>query len=175
MSWEAYRWTAKSPSELYHVLGPHGIDELIRQSLGACWRDSPAEGRTLAGVARMAREMFDRNMKVWAAIKTPSPASFFQDLRPYPADQFFRQAMVTCWMMMPRAGGRQVSEVRRIIGKIFERNMAAWAEDDATFTGGSKKKAKPAIAKVTQKQAMKKNATKPKGNAAGRKKRKNKQ
>lgn len=173
MSWEAYRWTAKSPSELYHVLGPHGVDELIRQALGACWRDSPAEGRSLATVAKLAREVFDRNMKVWAAIKTPSPASFFQDLRPNPADQFFRQAMVTCWMMMPRVGGRQVGEVRRIIGNIFERNMAAWAADDATFTGAPKKKAKPGSAKMKGKQTAKKKVpAAKKGVAASRKIRK---
>ena len=45
MSWESYRWTAKTPSELYHVLGPHGVDELIRQAMSACWRESPPEGR----------------------------------------------------------------------------------------------------------------------------------
>lgn len=169
MSWEAYRWTAKSPSELYHVLGPHGVDELIRQSLGACWRDSPAEGRSLAGVATIARGMFDRNMKVWAAIKTPSPASFFQDLRPNPADQFFRQAMVTCWMMMPRAGGRQVGEVRRIVGKIFERNMAAWADDDATFTGGSAKQVKAGSKNVKRKEPVKKKVAPKKGSAESKK------
>ena len=48
MSWEAYRWTAKSPSELYHTLGPHGVDHLVRQMLDACWRQSPEEGRSLA-------------------------------------------------------------------------------------------------------------------------------
>ncbi len=108
-------------------------------------------------------------MKVWAAIKTPSPASFFQDLRPNPADQFFRQAMVTCWMMMPRVGGRQVGEVRRIIGEIFERNMAAWAEDDATFMGGARKKAKPANTKVKRKETPKKKAPAVKKDRAGSK------
>ena len=35
MSWEAYRWTAKTPSELLHTLGPHGVDHLVRQYLDA--------------------------------------------------------------------------------------------------------------------------------------------
>ncbi len=162
MSWEAYRWTAKSPSELYQVLGPHGVDELVHQSLGACWRESPAEGRSLAGVIEVAREVFDRNMKVWAAIRKPSPASFFEDLRPNPADQFLRQAMVTCWMMMPRAGGRDVREVRRIVGEIFERNLAAWQADDATFTG---QPARRTAKKLSKPSAKKKAAAVPNGRA----------
>jgi hypothetical protein len=140
MSWEAFRWTAKSPSELYHVLGPHGVDELVRQSLSVCWRESPAEGRSLKGVMAIAQEVFDRNMSAWAKIKQPSPAAFFDNLLPRPADQFMRQAMVLCWMMMPRTGGRDVAEVRRIVGELFRRNLDAWEQDDATFTGSGRKK-----------------------------------
>ena len=141
MSWEAYRWTAKSPSELFHVLGPHGVDHLVRQALDACWRELPDDRRTLADVTAAAREVFERNLRVWSRIKKPEPAAFFQDLQPKPADQFLRQAMVTCWMMMPRAGGRKVADVGRIVTGIFERNLAAWEADNATFTG---KKSKPA-------------------------------
>jgi len=46
--------------------------------------------------------------------------------------------MVLCWMMMPRSGGRKVSDALRIVTEIFERNLAAWEEDDATFTGRGK-------------------------------------
>lgn len=146
MSGEAYRWTAKSPSELYHVLGPHGVDHLVRQMLDACWRHSPEEGRTLSGVKRIAQEVFERNMRVWARIKKPSPAAFFEDLLPNEADGFLRQAMVMCWMMMPRSGGRKVSEVRKIVGDIYQRNIEAWDADEATLTGKKKPKraAKPA-------------------------------
>lgn len=155
MSWEAYRWTAKTPSELYQTLGPHGVDHLVRQMLDACWRESPAEGRTLAGVRAIARQVFDRNMAVWARIKKPTPTAFFEDLLPQAADQFLRQAMVVCWMMMPRAGGRDVKDVRRIVGEIFQRNIAAWEQDEATFTGKKpravrKAKAKPAARGRTQ-------------------------
>jgi len=153
MSWEAFRWTAKTPSELYQVLGPHGVDHLIRQMLDACWRQSPAEGRSLASVKKLAQEVFDRNLAVWAKIKQPSPAAFFEDLLPQPADQFLRQAMVMCWMMMPRTGGRKVADVRRIIGDIYQRNLDAWDEDDRTFTGSGKPK---------RKTAAKKSAAKPK-------------
>jgi hypothetical protein len=139
MSGEAYRWTAKTPSELYHTLGPHGVDHLVRQMLDVCWRESPDEGRTLAGVKRAAQEVFDRNMRVWARIKQPSPAAFFENLLPNAADGFMRQAMVMCWMMMPRSGGRKVSEVRSIVGAIFQRNIAAWDQDESTFTGKKKK------------------------------------
>ena len=157
MSWEAFRWTAKSPSELYQVLGPHGVDHLLRQMLDACWRESPAEGRSLTSVKKIAQAVFDRNMAVWGKIKQPSPTAFFEDLLPQPADQFLRQAMVMCWMMMPRTGGRKVADVRRIIGAIYQRNIAAWEEDDRTFTGTGKAKKKPAAkAKATRKATAKK-------------------
>ena len=165
MSWEAYRWTAKAPSELFHVLGPHGVDHLVRQALDACWRELPDDRRTLADVTAAAREVFDRNLRVWRRVKKPEPAAFFEDLLPKPADQFLRQAMVTTWMMMPRTGGRQLGDVARIITAIFERNMSAWAEDNATFTGKPKRRgvAKPAAkAKAT---AARKKALTPKTKA----------
>jgi len=113
----------------------------VRQMLDACWRHSPEEGRSLAGVKKVAQEVYNRNMRVWAKIKKPSPAAFFEDLLPTETDGFMRQAMVMCWMMMPRSGGRKVAEVRKIVGDIFQRNMDAWDADEATFTG---KKRKPA-------------------------------
>jgi hypothetical protein len=151
MSWEAYRWTAKSPAELYQTLGPQGVDHLVRQMLDACWREYPAEERTLAAVQKAAQEVFDRNMAVWARIKKPSPAAFFEDLLPAAADGFLRQAMVLCWMMLPRAGGRDVGDVRRIIGEIFARNLAAWEQDEATFTGKKIKRAKAKPARAARK------------------------
>lgn len=147
MSWEAYRWTAKSPSELFHVLGPHGVDHLVRQALDTCWRELPDDKRTLADVIAAAREVFERNARVWNRIKKPEPAAFFQDLLPKQADQFLRQAMVTCWMMMPRTGGRKPSDVTRIVTNIFNRNLAAWEEDNATLTGKKPTKKKTATAK----------------------------
>jgi hypothetical protein len=134
MSWEALRLTSKSPSELLHTLGPHGVDHLIRQALDVLWREYPAGSRTLSNVRRRAQEVFDRNMKVWSSIKKPTPAAFFANLLPYPADGFFRQAMVLCWMMLPRSGGRELSDVRKIINEIFDRNLAAWEKDNRTFT-----------------------------------------
>ncbi|MDB5300157.1 MAG: hypothetical protein JWO87_1820 [Phycisphaerales bacterium] len=141
MSWEANRWTAKTPAELYHTLGPHGVDELVREFLTTCWRELPAEGRSLALAIKCAQAVFDRNMAVWAKIKKPSPEHFFADLQPHKTDHLMRQAMVTCWMMMPRTGGREVKDVRQIVGDIFNRNLAAWQEDEATFTGKKRKSA----------------------------------
>ena len=155
MSWEAYRWTAKSPSELFHVLGPHGVDHLVRQALDACWRDLPDDRRTLADVTAAAREVFERNVRVWNRIKRPEPAAFFQDLQPKPADQFLRQAMVTAWMMMPRTGGRKVGDVSKIVTRIFDRNLAAWEEDNATLTGKKTSTKKRPAAKVKAKPAAK--------------------
>jgi hypothetical protein len=143
MSWEAYRWTAKSPSELFHVLGPHGVDHLVRQALDTCWRELPDDRRSLRDAVAAAREVFGRNVKVWGRIKKPEPAAFFEDLLPKPADQFVRQAMVTCWMMMPRTGGRKLADVTKIVTGIFERNLAAWEQDQATLTGRKPKAARP--------------------------------
>jgi len=50
MSWEAMRLTSKSPSELLTVLGPHGVDELIRAMMSDGWREHPAKTRTLGAV-----------------------------------------------------------------------------------------------------------------------------
>jgi len=166
MSGEAYRWTAKSPSELYHTLGPHGVDHLVREMLDACWRGLPDESRTLSAAKRLAQEVFDRNMKVWAKIKQPSPAAFFENLLPNDTDGFMRQAMVMCWMMMPRAGGRKVSEVRKIVGDIFQRNLNAWEQDETTFTGKKKKSAAP-----VKKAKAKSKSAKPKVKAVAKKSR----
>jgi hypothetical protein len=163
MSWEAYRWTAKSPSELYDILGPHGVDHLVRQMLDACWRESPTEGRSLTSVKKIAQEVFDRNLAVWSRIKKPSPAAFFEDLLPNATDGFLRQGMVLCWMMMPRSGGRNVRDVRKIVSEIYGRNLAAWEEDNATFTGKkAKAKKKPAIQRkpAPKRPAIKKRARK---------------
>lgn len=165
MSWEAFRWTAKTPTELYHTLGPHGVDELIRNALADVWRGLPEEGRTVAGAIAAAREVAERNVAVWRKIKQPSPAAFFEDLRPTSADGHFRQAMVLCWMMMPRSGGRKVGDALRIVSQVFERNLAAWEEDNGTFTGTGKKtkmspaRAAPAKRATTKKAASKKRTT----------------
>lgn len=172
MSWEAHRWTAKTPAELYHTLGPHGVDELVRQMIAACWRSLPDDARDIgSGVAR-AREVYGRNIAVWKRIKKPGPESFFAELGHTEADHFCRQAMVMTWMMMPRAGGREVTDALKIFGEIFERNVTAWEEDAATFTGKSRKKPrKPAVAKparATPKAARP--ATKPARTAPNKKK-----
>jgi hypothetical protein len=134
-SWEAFRLTSKTPAELLHTLGPHGVDELIRQMLAACWRDAPAEGRTYKTVQALARQVFERNLRVWNAIKKPSPGAFFESLLPNPADGLLRQALVLCRMMMPR-GKNSLPDVGRVVSHIFERNLAAWDEDYDIFTKG---------------------------------------
>jgi hypothetical protein len=131
---------------LLHTLGPHGVDSLVRQALDALWREYPEETRTYPNVRKRAGELFARNMKAWAAIKKPSPQAFFENLLPYAADGFMRQAMIMTWMMMPRTGGRDVKEVRKIITKIFERNMEAWDADNKLFSQDAKR-AKPPTAK----------------------------
>src|SRR5690242_4227692 len=101
MSWEALRLTSKAPSEVYKVLGPHGVDELLHQARNQCWRDYPEENRSVRAVRKIVEDVFERNMKVWNAIKKPSPAAFFENLLPNEADRYVRQALVTCWMMLP--------------------------------------------------------------------------
>jgi len=157
MSWEAHRWTARTPSELYHTLGPHGVDDLVRQMIAACWRTLPEEGRTIEmGIAK-AEEIRDRNIAVWKKIKKVTPEAFFADLFPTDADGYCRQAMVLTWMMMPRSGGREVADALKIFNHVVQRNLEAWEEDNATFTG--KKRRKPA-AKIKAKPKAKPKAAK---------------
>src|SRR5437763_16849178 len=117
-SWEAFRLTSRTPSELLHTLGPHGVDDLIRQMLAATWRDAPAEGRTYKTVQASAREVFQRNLKVWTGIEKPSPAAFFESLLPYPEDGLCRTALVLCRSMMPR-GHNSLGDVGKVVAHIF--------------------------------------------------------
>lgn len=135
MSWEAFRLTSRPPSELTDVMGPNGVDGLIRECLMSCWRDLPAEKRDYDNWKKRAQEVFSRNMRVWSSIRKPSPEAFFANLLPYPADGHLRQAMVLCHMMLPR-GKRQVNDVQKLVSKIYERNLLAWAEDHRVFTHG---------------------------------------
>jgi len=134
MTWEAFRLTSKSPSELLHTLGPHGVDHLIRQALDAVWREYREETRTFENVRRRAHEVFDRNFRHWMKIKKPAPQAFFDNLLPFNADGFIRQAMVLSWMMLPRAGGRKFSDTKKIIREIWYRNIDCWNQDYRTFS-----------------------------------------
>ena len=167
MSWEALRLTSRSPSECLTVLGPHGVDELIRDARADCWREYPPDDRSVANVKRAFAEVFDRNMRHWRSIKKPAPAAFFENLLPHAADGHIRQALVLCYMMLPR-GQKSISIVADVVTQIFDRNLAAWDADYATFTKGPKaakrastKAAKP-VAKVKKPIAKKKSAKKKK-------------
>jgi hypothetical protein len=43
-------------------------------------------------------------------------------------------------MMLPRAGGRDFGDTAKILQRLYERNVAAWEEDQVTFTKGFKKR-----------------------------------
>ena len=155
MSWEAQRLTSKSPSEVYAVLGPHGCDDLIRQAWAACWRAVPEEGRTFRAVRQRFFETFTRNLNIWRRIKKPTPEAFFADFIPHdPVEGFLRQAMVLSWMM-PRAGGRVFKDTIKIIQRLYDRNVAAWEEDDDTFTPTPRKKPAKSTRKAPRKTAKK--------------------
>ena len=158
MSWEAFRLTSKSPSELLATLGPHGVDDLMRQALNAVRRDFPAETRSYPAVRKAVGEVFDRNIKVWSAIKKPTPEAFFANMQPVPADGFMRQAFVLCWMVLPRTGGRNFSQTIGILRRMFDRNMAAWDEDHLTFTKGPTPRRSAGKKKVVKKSSRKKTA-----------------
>ena len=111
MSWEAFRLTSKSPSELMTVMGPGGADGLVREMLMECWKSLPPETRTMEAWRKRAGEVFARNMKTWNAIKKPTPEAFFANLLPFPSDGHFRQALVLCHMMLPR--GKRAPKRRR--------------------------------------------------------------
>ena len=143
MSWEAHRLTSKSPAEVYAVLGPHGCDDLIRQAWAACWREHPEETRTYKAVRQRFFEIFSRNLNIWKRIKKPSPEAFFADFIAHdPVEGHLRQAMVLSWMMMPRPGGREFSDTVKIIQRLHDRNVAAWDEDNDTFTGKKRRSTK---------------------------------
>jgi hypothetical protein len=144
MSWEAFRLTSRSPSELYAVMSPSGVDHLVREMLMDCWRRLPEDQKSLDAWRREVDRVWTRNLKIWSAIKKPSPEAFFQDLAPYEADGHLRQALVLCWMMLPRVGGRQFADVRKIVSQIYDRNVQAWESDNRTFTGKSRSKKKQA-------------------------------
>jgi hypothetical protein len=145
MSWEALRLTSRTPSEVYGVLGPHGVEELLREARNVCWREQGGENRSVAIARKALIDVFERNMKVWAGIKKPSPEAFFTNLAPHAADGHIRQALVLTWMMMPRAGGRSFVDVAKIVRHLFDRTLANWEEEDAIFTKGWGKKAKPKV------------------------------
>ena len=44
----------------YGLLGPHAIDQLIRQAIGLCWTLLPANERTPAHVSKQIRRVVDR-------------------------------------------------------------------------------------------------------------------
>ena len=143
MSWEAFRLTSKSPSELMNVMGPNGVDSLVREMLMECWKSLPPEIRSMETWRKRATEVFTRNMKSWNAIKKPAPEAFFANLLPFPSDGHFRQALVLCHMMLPR-GKRAIKDVAKEITKIYERNVESWESDYKTMTKGvSKRSAKP--------------------------------
>jgi hypothetical protein len=152
MSWEAHRLTSKSPAEVYAVLGPHGCDDLVRQAWAACWREFPEERRTFKAVRQRFFEVFTRNLNIWKRIRKPTPEAFFADFIAHDVvEGHLRQAMVLSWMMMPRAGGREFKDTFKIIQRLYDRNVAAWEEDERTFTKGpSTKKRAPKTAKTAK-------------------------
>jgi hypothetical protein len=160
MTWEAFRLTSKSPGEVLLILGPHGVDDLVRKAMDATWREYPEDRRTFDAVKKRIQEVFQRNMRHWSSIKKPTPASFFENLLPYTADGYVRQAMVLTWMMMPRAGGRDFKDTRKIIARVFERNLAAWDEDNRVFSGPPAKSTKKSQTSSSKLQTRKKTSKK---------------
>jgi hypothetical protein len=170
MTWEAFRLTSKSPGEVLHVLGPHGVDDLVRKAMDATWREYPEDRRSYEAVKRRVQEVFQRNMRHWSSIRKPTPAAFFENLPPYTADGYVRQAMVLTWMMMPRAGGRDFKDTRKIIARVFERNLEAWDEDNRVFSETKKAKKPPTAKKKPAKPAKKPGAKKTKPQKKAKKK-----
>jgi hypothetical protein len=159
MSWEAFRLTSKSPSELIEIMSPNGVDHLIREMLMACWRYLPPEQRNLASFRKHADDVFHRNMRVWRTIKKPSPEKFFENLLPHEEDGNLRKALVLAWMMLPRAGGRVFADVAKIVSAIYQRNLESWESDNRTFTGTKPKRTTNAT-KSAKKNTAKKAVTK---------------
>jgi hypothetical protein len=152
--WEAFRMTSKSPSEVYDVLGPAGVDGLIRHVLVDCWNALPAGARDLRSWKKRVDEVWMRNFAVWSHIKKPSPAAFFEDLRPDAADGHLRQALIMTWMMLPR-GKRDMKDVRAVVTRIYERQRATWEEDEQLLKHGATRKKTRSATKTMKKPAKK--------------------
>lgn len=148
------------------VMSPAGVDHLVREALMACWRSLPEDSRNLPAWRERVAKLWTRNMKVWTAIRKPSPAAFFADLATFESDGHFRQALVMTWMMLPRSGGRKFSDTVGIIRRIFDRNVEAWESDYRTFTGAKK----PARALAKSAKAKRTSAAKKAGKVSRRKK-----
>src|SRR5690242_18403225 len=133
MNWEAFRLTSKSPSELMEIMGPNGVDALVREMLMECWKSLPPETRSMQTWRKRAEEVFTRNMKTWNAMKKPTPEAFFANLLPFPSDGHFRQALVLGHMMLPR-GKRAIKDVAKLLTAIYQRNVTSWEEDFRTLT-----------------------------------------
>jgi hypothetical protein len=149
MSWEAFRLTSKSPSELMAVMGPNGVDALVREMLMECWKSIPQELRSMESWRKRASEVFTRGMRTWNAIKKPTPEAFFANLSPFPSDGHFRQALVLCHMMLPR-GKRAIKDVAKEVTKIYERNVESWEDDYKTMTRGVSSRASVKTQKVVK-------------------------
>lgn len=157
--WEAFRLTSKSPSEVYDVLGPSGVDGLIRHVLVDCWNALPAGSRDLKGWRKRVNDVWMRNFAVWSRIKKPSPAAFFEDLRPDTADGHLRQALIMTWMMLPR-GKRDMKDVRAVVTRIYERQLETWEEDEELLKRGASKRVTPRAPKKRAKKPAPKPARK---------------
>lgn len=125
-------------------MGPAGVDGMVRDALMSCWRSLPEETRSMESWRERVNKLWTRNMRVWTAIKKPTPDAFFNELAPYESDGHFRQALVMTWMMLPRSGGRDFKSTFKVIRDIFDRNVSAWESDFVTFTGSPKKSNKAA-------------------------------
>ena len=122
-------------------MSPSGVDHLIREMLMDCWRRLPDDQKTLDAWRREIDRVWQRNIRVWSAIRKPSPEAFFANMLPYDSDGHLRQALVLCWMMLPRAGGRDFGDVKKIVSRIYERTVSAWEADNRTFTASPRKRA----------------------------------
>jgi hypothetical protein len=141
-------------------MSPSGVAHLVREMLMDCWRRLPEDQRTIEAWRAEIERVWQRNVRVWTAIKKPAPEAFFRDLAPFDADGHLRQALVLAWMMLPRAGGRDFGDVKKIVTKIYERNVEAWEADNRTFSAtkparkrppGTKKKVAKTKKKPTRK------------------------
>ena len=163
MSWEAFRWTAKSPSELYHVLGPHGVDDLIRQTSPPSGASCPPRARTFDGGRTGRPEVSTATSRSGGGSSSP------------PRRRSSTTSAPPRRRLPPPGDGPQLDDdaprrrpglqdALRIVSQIFERNLANWHDDNATFTGEKPKagKKKPAVKASTTKKASTKSASKKK-------------
>jgi hypothetical protein len=149
-----------SGDEIEYGLGqfasPGAIAHQLQGELVACWRCLPEDGRNGEAAIDAAREVFERSVQWWRRLRDHSTeaiamalhegletpdvdeidveqtAEAYERLQRYNRDSSVRQAIFTCWCLLPDVT-RSPGNVEQIMEEIFERTVGNFREDAGRF------------------------------------------